>query len=459
MTDFREVPKSSFVSRKTWWTQVSADACEYVKLTYAYQDEVNNIDMSSLFMVQVEPPNFTPTEVVSYVPFKTMPKNEPGSRWNGKKILFAGDSITRPLITQYSSSQPISSTTGLAKKGYVEFACDTLDAVQAKDGSTAWDGAMLALSSPDAQVAGRRSIVNQISSWPDDVDAVHVMIGTNDWNYSWPDLGHFGDNGLDKLSTFYGALDYACSTLLEKYPGKPIVFSTPVKRWQNGSLSALDGIQPSRGWIKNDGKWNTGAYEYKIIPVPYPNSKIEIKGSPHPSCDTWYAFLSCQVHTNATEYAGVYAPTSPLSAYTPGQNMVGRGTIKTFISPPIPSYLWVTYSRNDQPAQYGTDAGNAWPEHVKINDVDVTDAAYKIPVGLRYDMPNYKGYTLGDCAKAIREVCGYYGIKVVDLFNECPINPIAHSNRESLIPDGTHPTPKGHELIARYVAGAFDEIR
>lgn len=68
------------------------------------------------------------------------------------------------------------------------------------------------------------------------------MIGTNDWNYSWPDLGHFGDNGLDKLSTFYGALDYACSTLLEKYPGKPIVFSTPVKRWQNGSLSALDGI-------------------------------------------------------------------------------------------------------------------------------------------------------------------------------------------------------------------------
>lgn len=138
--------------------------------------------------------------------------------------------------------------------------------------------------------------------------------------------------------------------------------------------------------------------------------------------------------------------------------MVGRGTIKTFTSPPIPSYLWVTYSRTDS-AQYGTDAGNAWPEYVKINDVGVTDAAYKIPVGLRYDMPNYKGYTLGDCAKAIREVCGYYGIKVVDLFNECPINPIVHSNRESLIPDGTHPTPKGHELIARYVAGAFDEIK
>ena len=55
-------------------------------------------------MVQVEPPNFTPTEVVSYVPFEKMAKNEPKLGWNEKKILFAGDSITRPLIMQYSSS-------------------------------------------------------------------------------------------------------------------------------------------------------------------------------------------------------------------------------------------------------------------------------------------------------------------------------------------------------------------
>lgn len=121
----------------------------------------------------------------------------------------------------------------------------------------------------------------------------------------------------------------------------------------------------------------------------------------------------------------MYAPTSPLSQYTPGQNRIPRGTIKTFTSPPVLSYLWVTYSRNDDTSIYGSDAGNAWPTYIKINDIDVTAAGYKIPFNLnRYDLPNSKGSTLGDFVKAIKDVCGYYGVKVIDLFNECPINPI-----------------------------------
>ena len=456
MTDFRKIPESQSVNRNTWWTQISDDNCEYVRLIYAYQDEIAHADMSSYFMVQVESSDYIPHEIVEYVPFANKIADIQQSSWNGKKILFAGDSITQPSQTGYSSTDYVNMSKGeFSNKTYVNFVCEKLNCNWVETSSTAWGGAMLALSSLDAQTSGRRSLVTNISSWQDDVDAVHVMIGTNDWNYSWPDLGQFGDSGLDKLSTFYGALDYACSAILEKYPGKPIVFSTPIKRWQNGNLSSLNDITPSKGWITNLGRWNTGAYEYKIIPVPYPNSKIEIKGSSHLSCDTWYTFLSSQVHT--TGYAGVYAPTSPLSAYTPGQNRIPRETIKTFTSPPIPSYLWVTYSRNDQ-TSYGSDSGNAWPTYVKINDIDVTASGYKIPVGLRYDLPNYKGSTLGDFVKAIRDVCGYYGIKVIDLFNECPINPIIPSHQQNLIPDKTHPSLKGHELIARYVAGALNEI-
>lgn len=203
-------------------------------------------------------------------------------------------------------------------KTYVNFVCEKLNCNWIETSSIAWGGAMLALSSPNAQTSDKRSLVTNLSSWPDDIDAVHVMIGTNDWNYAWPDLGQFGDNGLDKLSTFYGALDYACSVLLEKYPGKPVAFSTPIKRWKNGGFDELSNIEPFSGWITNSGIWKSGSltsttYQYRIIPVINPNSRIEIKGNP--DCFTWYAFLSCWPQT--TGYVGVYAPSSPLSAYTP----------------------------------------------------------------------------------------------------------------------------------------------
>lgn len=150
--------------------------------------------------------------------------------------------------------------------------------------------------------------------------------------------------------------------------------------------------------------------------MPFPNSVIEICASTNLSCDTWYTFLSSEVHT--TGYSGMYAPTEPVSAWSPGGNMIRRSTSKTFISPPIPAYLWITYGRHD--ATYGFDEGNAWPDCIKINGVKVIS----IPRGRRYDLPNLRGKTLADYSDAIKQVCGYYGIKVIDLFNECPINPI-----------------------------------
>ena len=50
---------------------------------------------------------------------------------------------------------------------------------------------------------------------------------------------------------------------------------------------------------------------------------------------------------------------------------------------------------------------------------------------------------------ALREVAAYYGIPVVDLFRECPIQPKVEAVRRMFMPDGLHPNDAGHELIAR----------
>ena len=133
--------------------------------------------------------------------------------------------------------------------------------------------------------------------------------------------------------------------------------------------------------------------------------------------------------------------------------MIPRSTSKTFTSPPIPTYLWISYERHDT-AAYGTNVGNAWPTKIKINGIDVDS----IPVGRRYDFPNMRGKTLEDYVNAIKQVCTYYGIKVADLYADCSINPIISSHMQTLIPDGTHPSLAGHKLLAKYVAGAFNGI-
>lgn len=47
-------------------------------------------------MVQVEPSSYVPHEIVEYIPFEDKIADELQSSWNGKRILFAGDSITQP---------------------------------------------------------------------------------------------------------------------------------------------------------------------------------------------------------------------------------------------------------------------------------------------------------------------------------------------------------------------------
>ena len=58
------------------------------------------------------------------------------------------------------------------------------------------------------------------------------------------------------------------------------------------------------------------------------------------------------------------------------------------------------------------------------------------------------GKTLEDYSKAMAEICKKHNVDVIDLF---AINPIDPSDKE-LVPDGLHPSDKGHEVMARVVA-------
>ena len=64
------------------------------------------------------------------------------------------------------------------------------------------------------------------------------------------------------------------------------------------------------------------------------------------------------------------------------------------------------------------------------------------------------GKILKDYAEGILSVCEKENIDVIDLFK---INPIDVSDKE-LLPDGLHPSDKGHEVLARVVGEELSKI-
>lgn len=61
----------------------------------------------------------------------------------------------------------------------------------------------------------------------DNCDIIAVSGGTNDFENAWTPFGTVHDTTND---TFYGALNVLCLGLINKYPDKPIFFTTPIKR-------------------------------------------------------------------------------------------------------------------------------------------------------------------------------------------------------------------------------------
>lgn len=75
------------------------------------------------------------------------------------------------------------------------------------------------------------SLVGEISKKYTEIavgtDVITVFGGTNDFGTGKP-IGHYGDTNPDE--TIYGAVDYLCKGLLERFPTATIVFITPTQR-------------------------------------------------------------------------------------------------------------------------------------------------------------------------------------------------------------------------------------
>lgn len=66
--------------------------------------------------------------------------------------------------------------------------------------------------------------------------------------------------------------------------------------------------------------------------------------------------------------------------------------------------------------------------------------------------PNeFTGENLGVYVDIIKEMANYYNLSVLDLFNECKIQPNEENNKKQFCPDGIHPNEAGHEVIAKHL--------
>lgn len=64
---------------------------------------------------------------------------------------------------------------------------------------------------------------------------------------------------------------------------------------------------------------------------------------------------------------------------------------------------------------------------------------------------NSKGETLEQYVNAIKEVCGYYGIPVLDLYNENNMNPYITEIKNAYYADGLHPNSKGYIRLSNKI--------
>ena len=69
--------------------------------------------------------------------------------------------------------------------------------------------------------------ISRVDELPEDVDAVVVFGGTNDFGHGDAPFGEMHDR---TEWTFYGACHILMQKLINKYPEKPIVFMTPLHR-------------------------------------------------------------------------------------------------------------------------------------------------------------------------------------------------------------------------------------
>lgn len=79
--------------------------------------------------------------------------------------------------------------------------------------------------------------------------------------------------------------------------------------------------------------------------------------------------------------------------------------------------------------------------------------------GKEYFSPNPLGYVLKDFVDAIKQVCEFYGIPVIDMYADCSLNPIISVIRNNYFNgDGSHPNRLGQMIMARRVTAGIQAL-
>lgn len=141
-----------------------------------------------------------------------LPNINTNSILKDKKIGFLGDSITYGLGVAKPYPTVIQENTGCISTNY------------------GISGNSIAKAGENGQQnAQKRPMCVRYSEMSNDLDYILVFGGTNDYQYQIP----IGESDSTDITTFYGGLNTLITGLIEKYPGKPMLFLTPLYRSLN----------------------------------------------------------------------------------------------------------------------------------------------------------------------------------------------------------------------------------
>lgn len=181
-----------------------------------------------------------------------------GHCWQGKKVVFLGDSIAQGYTDQGNVATPypqvVADNLGMTLTNYgiggstvaqqesyggafatqAEFESAEKDTgkiyqVITGQGKKTFEYDSDTSTWVNSSVNVRTPLSARWSFMRDDADLIVVQSGTNDFQYDWTPIGTMADR---TPYTFYGALHTLFTGLIEKYKGKTIVFLTSLKRAQ-----------------------------------------------------------------------------------------------------------------------------------------------------------------------------------------------------------------------------------
>ena len=208
---------------------------------------------------------------------------------NGKKILFLGDSITEGCGASDVS------------KCFVSLIAERDYAICKNYGI---GGTRIARQSKSsAEPRWDMDYMSRVAEMDEEADIVVVFGGTNDFGHGDSELGTMESRSE---YTFYGALHNLYISLIEKYPGTPIVVLTPLHRLNEDNVRGdgykTNGLAPLKTYVDIIRE----VAEYYSLPVLdlYANSGLQPKvpviqekfmpDGLHP-CDAGYDILANKI--------------------------------------------------------------------------------------------------------------------------------------------------------------------